>query len=169
MRKLIFTVFVCLVFFAGCSKSESKSNYAVTDLVSGEIEVDTIERSKKSENLNKGKTSKYDIDLTKYNYNMITAITYEFVVTPAKYKDKTVKITGQFASEVYEGERYFGALVWDPTGCCPAGLDFIPPVGMKYPEDFPEMGTELTVTGRLKMVNDENGEYLRFFADKVIF
>ena len=93
---------------------------------------------------------KIDFDLSKMNYNMISAATFEMLVEPQKYADKTVKISGQFYSELYEGKRYYSVIVWDATQCCPAGLDFIPPESYEFPQDFPEQEAAVTVVGKMQ-------------------
>ncbi len=98
---------------------------------------------------------KFNYDFTKMNYNMISSLLFDFIINPKKYADKTVKMDGQFETSVYENKRYFAVIKWDLTGCCPAGLDFEPPEDLKFPEDFPEKGTSITVSGVLKYQEDQ--------------
>ena len=103
--------------------------------------------------------TKIDLDLSSMNYNMISSITFEMLIEPQKYVDKSVKISGECHTEMYEGTRYYSVIVWDATQCCPAGLDFIPPEAFQFPDDFPQDGEKITVTG--KMLEDtESGELL---------
>lgn len=108
---------------------------------------------------------KVDYDLTNMNYNMLSAITFEMLVEPEKYTDKTVKISGQFYTEVENDIRYYSVIIWDATLCCPAGMDFIPPDTMSFPEDFPAEEAQITVTGILRE-NAEDGNLL-FYASSV--
>ena len=98
------------------------------------------------------------------NYNMASSIMFEMLVEPEKYIEKTVKIDGQFETSVYEGNRYFSVVNWDLTGCCPSGLNFIPPDSMKYPADFPESSSLITVTGIMKEAFNGEDNQLYFFA-----
>ena len=113
----------------------------------------------------KAPQTKIDYDLSNMNYNMVSAITFEMLVEPEKYVDKSVKISGQFYSEVYEEKRYYSVIVWDATLCCPAGLDFIPPQGFDFPDDFPELEQNITVTG--KMSEDAESGELVFVASSI--
>lgn len=106
----------------------------------------------------KSKQSKIDYDLSGMNYNMVSAITFEMLIEPEKYINKSVKMRGNFHTEIYEGKRYFSVIVWDATQCCPAGLDFIPPQELEFPKDFPQEGESITVTG--KMLLDENEDLI---------
>ena len=110
---------------------------------------------------------KIDYDLSNMGYNMLSGITFEMLIEPEKYVDKTVKISGQFYTEVEEGIRYYSVIIWDATLCCPAGMDFIPPESMQFPDDFPEQESQITVTGILRE-NAKDGNLL-FYADKVEF
>ncbi len=146
MKKILITIFALSLFLiSSCSK-----NKAVV------IEKPQTEAA-----------PKIDFDLSNMNYNMISSITFEMLIEPEKYTDKTVKISGQFYTEVEEEVRYYSAIIWDATLCCPAGMDFIPPATMKFPDDFPPEETHITVTGILRE-NPEDGNLL-FYADKVEF
>lgn len=112
-------------------------------------------------------SQEFDLDFTKMNYNMTSSILFEMLIEPEKYVNKSVKISGQFETAVYEGTRYFSVINWDATGCCPTGIDFIPPSTMNYPEDFPESGTTITVTGTMKTVPNDEDNRLFFFATSV--
>ena len=108
---------------------------------------------------NKPSALKIDYDLSNMNYNMISAITFEMLVEPEKYTDKSVKISGQFYSEVYEEKRYYSVIIWDATLCCPAGLDFIPPEGFEFPQDFPALEENITVIGKMQ-ADPETGDLI---------
>ena len=111
--------------------------------------------------------NKINYDLSDLNYNMFSAFTYDIMSAPEQYIGKRMKIKGNFDSSIYEGERYFSALIWDPTGCCPTGMDFIPPENMNYPDDFPEKDTTITVIGVLQFTEIEGQKYLTFNAEDV--
>lgn len=108
---------------------------------------------------------KIDLDFTKMNYNMASSVIFEMLIEPEKYLNKTVKIDGQFETSVYEGNRYFAVINWDLTGCCPSGLNFIPPDSMIYPYDFPEAGAFVTVTGAMKEAFNGKSNELYFFME----
>lgn len=146
MKKILITIFALSLFLiASCSKNKAA----------------VIEEPQTAA------APKIDFDLSNMNYNMISSITFEMLIEPEKYTDKTVKISGQFYTEVEEEVRYYSAIIWDATLCCPAGMDFIPPSTMKFPDDFPPEETPITVTGILRE-NPEDGNLI-FYADKVEF
>jgi len=102
------------------------------------------------------------------SYNVLSGVLFDILIDPDKYSDKTLKVTGEFNTQIHEGNRYFSVIKWDATGCCPTGIDFIPPDNMKYPENFPESGSEITVSGQLRYINTGVDESLCFFADEII-
>lgn len=122
---------------------------------------ETVEIAKKDSNA-------IDLDLSRMNYNMMSSIVFDIMVVPENYVDKRIKTAGNFYTDEYEGKRYFSVLIWDNTGCCPAGLDFIPPEGMKYPENFPEADERISVTGVLKYLKEDGQTELVFQAEEIV-
>ena len=97
-------------------------------------------------------SEKFDYDFSKMNYNMATAVVFDMMVSPGDYENKSVKISGQFNSELHEGVRLYAVIMWDATGCCPTGLSVVPAEEKKYPDDFPKEGSQVTVTGKMKSI-----------------
>lgn len=90
-----------------------------------------------------------DIDLTALSSTMVYSEIYNMLVDPAGYLGKTVKVNGSF--DVYEnqdtGERYYACVIADSTACCVLGMEFVLAGDYKYPDDYPELGGEITVSG----------------------
>ena len=103
-----------------------------------------------------------DVDLTKLSSTMVYSEVYNMMSTPDGYIGKTVKMKGQFA--YYEDpetkKQYFACIIADATACCSQGLEFSLTGEHKYPEDYPELGSEITVTGTFETY-EENG--LKYF------
>ena len=92
--------------------------------------------------------SDVDVDLSLLSGVVVYSELSGIIAHADEYVGKTFRITGAFA--VYEGEErvYYACLVTDPTGCCSQGLEFVLRDGsLKYPDDYPELGSEITVTG----------------------
>ena len=109
-------------------------------------EVPTVDPG--SENI-KDPDPSVDVDLTCLSSTMVYAEVYNIVSAPDEYIGKTMKMDGLFA--VYHDEEtdqyYYACLIQDATACCQNGIEFVPADAKKYPEDFPELGTVITVTG----------------------
>lgn len=103
--------------------------------------------------------SKIDIDMTKMSVTMIYSQIFNMLIMPEEYENKTIKVSGAF--EVYPNENgeidCFTLTVMDATACCKEGLDFIWLGDHTYPDDYPEVGDEITITGKYKTFENEDG------------
>ncbi len=113
-------------------------------------------------------SKKVDLDLTKANYNIVSSIAVDIMFDPEKYAGKKMKISGLYYSSVYEDQRFYSVLIWDATGCCPTGFDFIPPATMTYPDDFPANDEKITVTGLLDFIKKDGQDCLVFKAEEIL-
>ena len=168
MKKLVQVLFVIsLIFFCASSKSKNTQEISV-DQTQPQTQLQEQAQSQiQTQPQTPTQKTKVDYDLSNMNYNMLSSVTFDMLIDPDKYKDKTVKMTGQFYSEIYEEQRYYTIIVWDATQCCPAGMDFIPPENMMFPESFLEEESQITVTGILRE-NPDDGNVL-FYANTVEF
>ena len=96
-----------------------------------------------------GVTEGIDIDLTVLSSTMRYSQVYNMVTEPDSFKGKIVKMEGQFGefTDDSTGNQYFACLIADVAACCSQGIDFVPESDMKYPDDFPELGDDIVVTG----------------------
>ena len=99
-----------------------------------------------------------DVDLTTLSSTMVYSEVYNMMYEPDRYVGKRIKMDGQFA--VYEdpntGAVYTACIIMDATACCSQGLEFVLAGEKTYPDDYPELGSEITVTGVFQLY-DENG------------
>ena len=63
------------------------------------------------------------------------------------HRGKTVRMNGNFACYDGDNRYYFACLIADATACCSQGIEFLLSDGRKYPEEYPSIGSEITVTG----------------------
>lgn len=132
MISLVLCVLLC-ISFAGCSGSgDGGDTVAVVNT--------------------KNEQNEIDVDLTALTSTMVYSEVYNMLITPDDYIGKTVKMKGQFA--VYPndntGEEYFAVIIADATACCQQGLEFVLNDEYSYPDDYPEVGTEVEVTGEFQ-------------------
>lgn len=108
-------------------------------------------------------TDGVDLDLSELSSSIAYAQIYNMKYTPDDYIGKTVKIRGQFA--YYENPdtkvRYFACIITDGTGCCSQELEFIPVGEHAYPDDYPTIGSEITVTGTCEVHEKNEYRYCR--------
>lgn len=90
----------------------------------------------------------FDYDLSDMNYNIVSSMNFDMAINPEKYYNKTIKMKGQFFSlEEDGGKRFYSCVVYDPTVCCQAGIDFVMSTDKKYPDDFPAEEAYIEITG----------------------
>ena len=91
--------------------------------------------------------AKVRVDLTKLNSTMVYSEVYNMVNEPQKYVGKTVRMKGTF--QVYEGaeRNYYACIISDATACCQSGIEFVLAGDHEYPNDYPAIGSTITVSG----------------------
>ena len=90
---------------------------------------------------------KINVDLTEMSSTMVYSEVYNMTVCPDDYMGKTVKMRGSFAYAEGDGRYYFACVIADATACCSQGIEFILAYNRKFPEEYPQPGDEITVTG----------------------
>lgn len=109
-----------------------------------------------SENLQKEQISeitldytKVDIDLTKLSSTMVYSEVYNMMSMPENYIGKTVRMEGDFYTYYDENQNqyYFACLIRDATACCAQGIEFVLAGDYTYPDDYPEEGSSVCVSG----------------------
>ncbi|MCR5788667.1 MAG: hypothetical protein K6G83_02150 [Lachnospiraceae bacterium] len=90
-----------------------------------------------------------DIDLTTLSSTMVYSEVYNMMVSPDDYIGKTVKMDGQFTQYHDEstGKYYFACIISDATACCSQGIEFVLTDDYTYPDDYPQEGGAICVTG----------------------
>ena len=113
----------------------------------------------------KENTESIDVDLTRLSSTMVYSEVYAMLTAPENYIGKTVKMNGQFAlyqatdanGQPLPDQIYFACVIADATACCQQGLEFVLAGDYKYPDDYPEPGSEITVVGEFQTYME--GEY----------
>lgn len=115
----------------------------------------------------KENTESIDVDLTKLSSTMVYSEVYAMMTAPEDYIGKTVKMNGQFAlyqatdanGQPVPDQIYFACVIADATACCQQGLEFILAGDAKYPDDYPELGSEITVVGEFQTYMEGTQQY----------
>lgn len=137
MKKILCLILALLmtVFFAGCGSNTGSKNPNKTE---GEGNI--------------------DIDLTMLSSTMVYSEVYNMMTEPENYIGKTVKMNGPFAiyqavdenGQPVPNRIYFACVIADATACCQQGLEFVLSGDFKYPDDYPELGRDITVVGEFQ-------------------
>lgn len=105
-----------------------------------------------------------DVDLTVLSSTMVYSEVYNMLYNdPAHYLGKTVKARGEFSiyQLVTDGVLQpdpvsYACIISDAAACCAEGMEFVLEGDYTYPDDYPELGTEITVIGEFQSY-EENG------------
>lgn len=117
-----------------------------------------------------------DVDLTKLSSTMVYSEVYNMMYSPDDYVGKTIKMEGQFA--IYQAtdengalipdQIYFACVIADATACCSQGLEFVLAGEHTYPDDYPELGNEITVTGTFELYEEDGFQLCRLVDAEMI-
>ncbi|MBR0092707.1 MAG: hypothetical protein IJP92_13515 [Lachnospiraceae bacterium] len=107
-----------------------------------------------------------DVDLTMLSSSMVYAEVLNIMNDPLSYVGKTIRMNGEFGLFVNEIDnlQYYACIITDATACCANGIEFVRSGDYSYPEDFPEIGEEIIVTGIFE-IYEENGLKYIHLAD----
>ncbi len=93
--------------------------------------------------------NKIDHDLSGMSGTVVFAQVSNMLTNAGDYIGKTVRIKGNFAvyQDTNTGQLYFACVIPDATACCEQGFEFVLSEQRTYPQEYPEIGTQITVTG----------------------
>lgn len=182
MKKCIHILLLCLIplCLTGCGKT--KSVKAISDLdgtdsvitepipeiqgnedsatpstvTENRVEENAAKKSSGEKSSENKKSGKIDIDLSDMNYNIMSSLDFDMAIEPEKYYGKTIKMRGQFFTVVEPDsqQRFYYCVVYDPTACCQAGIDFMLKGDKVYPDDFPPEETYIEIIGQFTDFSD---------------
>lgn len=102
-----------------------------------------------------------DVDLTKLSSTMVYSEVFNMVIAPDDYIGKIVKMEGTF--NYYHDETtdlsYYSCIIQDATACCSQGLEFVLAGDHTYPDDYPELGSEICVVGEFDTYLENESTY----------
>ena len=99
-----------------------------------------------------------DLDLTKISGTVVYSQVYDMMMNPDVYMDRTVRMKGNFSyfQDPNTRQEYFATIIADAAACCAQGIEFVWKGEHTYPQDYPPLDTEITVTGTFSTY-EENG------------
>ena len=192
MKKILACI-ICLTLAFGvtaCGKASDKDSNGDTKIISDaknkqeNSKSDTKKEVSKKEvagDAGKGKSSKskcktnsnkIDVDLNNLNANVVYAQVFQMMTEPDKFIGKRIRMSGQF--NVYAAQEgnpsgvteYYAIIIADAQACCQQGIEFVWP-GHTYPEGFPEVKSNASVTGIFEVYEENGKKYCRLIADTV--
>ena len=180
MSRLWWAGVLCALCFAGCSATSQPSEpaqsqtqmkpwsapepYSQDTDSSPESSQQSEPDSQSAEN-----SSGIDVDLVGLSGTMMYAQMYEIMMVPEDYVGKTLRLAGQFTvyDDLDPNRLVFTVMVADALACCQQGMEFVWTGEHSYPEDYPEPGQTVVVTGRYERYDNQGMDSYRIVSDSV--
>ena len=180
MKRIFCLLLAACMMLSLCACGKGSENDAETDIPSSNEEIsapaeiiptpdeqETPNEQQAQEEPEQTQTSAdgVDVDLTVLSSTMVYAEVYNMLYFyPEDYYGKTVKMTGQFnvyqwvdeSGVVADMPVAYACIISDATACCAEGMEFVLKDDLAYPDDYPELGAEITVIGEFQSY-EENG------------
>lgn len=192
MKKILACI-ICLTLAFGvtaCGKASDKDSNGDTKIISDaknkqensksntKKEVSKKEvagdagKGKSSKSKSKTSSNKIDVDLNNLNANVVYSQVFLMMTEPDKFIGKRIRMSGQF--NVYAAQEgnpsgvteYYAIIIADAQACCQQGIEFVWP-GHTYPDGFPEVKSNASVTGIFEVYEENGKKYCRLVADTV--
>ena len=113
--------------------------------------------------------AKIDLDLAPLSGTAVYAQVYNILMDPEPFLGRTIRIAGYY--DVYEDPEtntvYHACIIPDATACCAQGIEFVWAGEHTFPDDYKELGTDLTVTGRLETYVENGITYMHLTEAEV--
>lgn len=153
------------------NKQENSKSNTKKEVSKKEVEGDAG-KGKSSKSKSKTNSNKIDVDLNNLNANVVYAQVFQMMTEPDKFIGKRIRMSGQF--NVYAAQEgnpsgvteYYAIIIADAQACCQQGIEFVWP-GHTYPEGFPEVKSNASVTGIFEVYEENGKKYCRLVADSV--
>ena len=103
-----------------------------------------------------------DLDMSGMSGTVVYAQIFNLLSAPDPWLGKIIRMSGyySFYDDQEHGIVYHACIVPDATACCAQGIEFIWAGEHNWPDDYPEEGTDITVTGRLEIYEEDGYSYL---------
>ena len=111
-----------------------------------------------------------DLDLSAMSGTVVYAQIYNMTYDPEPFLGKVIRITGyyNYFDDQENGVVYHACVVPDATACCAQGIEFVRAGTFEWPEEYPEIGETITVTGRLEIYEDQGRQYLHLVDAEMV-
>ncbi|HBI85634.1 MAG TPA: hypothetical protein DDX71_05025 [Ruminococcus sp.] len=167
--KRIVCLLCCGLLLTGCGNPDTQK---IDDLIAAQEQTENNDVQSSAETSDVPKPTvavpdaangEYDVDLTALDSNMVYAQVYDMVFGETDYSGKLVRAKGTF--DYYQDpqtqKEYFAVLISDATACCAQGIEFVLEEDHTYPDDYPELGSEIVIHGTFNTYEDETGAYVQ--------
>ncbi len=112
-----------------------------------------------------------DLDLSELSGTLVYAQVYNLTVDYESWLGKNIRISGyySFYEDNARGVVYHACVIPDATACCAQGIEFVWAGEHAWPDDYPEVMTDITVTGRLAVYEEDGTTYLHLVDAELVW
>lgn len=161
MKRFVLLFLAVLLTLSGCGQSVAQEA-TVSATIPAPSETEAAKQ-----------TSSF-VDLTALSSTMVYAEVFNMTTFPEDYVGKTVKMRGQFstgklyAQDGTDGSMVFACIIQDATSCCAQGIPFDLAGSFSYPEDYPQLGDQITVMGTFEKCTQDGLEFYRLSRAEMV-
>jgi len=111
-----------------------------------------------------------DPDLSKLSGTVVYSQVYNMMYEPQAYVGKVIRIASCYSAyeDTERGVVYHACVIPDATACCAQGIEFVWRGEHQRPDDYPQDGTDIIVTGRLESYYEDDLQYLHLVDSEVL-
>ena len=145
------------------TSSKKTASIKVPNISGGASQINGGSNMKKPSS-NTGKVtqaSDIDIDLTRLSSTMVYSEVYNMMNSPESYVGKMIRMNGKLAVYKYPERNYYTCIIKDATACCQQGMEFLWAGNHKYPDDYPNEGDGIIVTGVFDIYYEGENKYVQ--------
>lgn len=112
-----------------------------------------------------------DMDLYMLSATVVYAQIYQMALHPEDYLGKIIRVAGWYDAIVDDatGTFYTVCVIPDAAACCAQGIEFVWGGEHGFPENYPESGTEIIVTGRFETYLEDGWEYMHLVDAELVW
>ncbi|MBR1815211.1 MAG: hypothetical protein IJ763_10615 [Lachnospiraceae bacterium] len=146
---------------APVADNKATTEPTTTEAVTEELVEETDDTDTATELETVVEAPEYDVDLTQLSSTMVYSEVYNMTTAPDDYLGKKVKMSGPFSVYTDEstGKNYFACIIQDAAACCAQGIEFELEGNYIYPDNYPAVGTEVTVSGTFDVYEEDGYTY----------
>ncbi len=128
-----------------------------------EVETATAAASAELTSVSTDEDRPVDLDLTQISGTVVYSQVYDMMMNPNGYMGQKIKMKGNFSyfQDPETKQEYFATVIADATACCAQGIEFVWKGNHTYPQDYPPLDTEITVTGTFSTYNESGNMYVQ--------
>jgi hypothetical protein len=103
-----------------------------------------------------------DLDLSRMSGTIVYSQVYNMLYDPEPWLGRIIRMAGyyNYYDDQEHGTVYHACIIPDATACCVQGIEFVLAGEHTWPEDYPEIGADILVTGRLEEYEESGVIYL---------